>query len=79
MEDKLSDSEKMSYILNWEAKIMQAIMKGHKAAENDEFSEIRSTIRQYRIDLGIIKEEAPKCKRNVKNVEFKKDLSNKPE
>jgi len=52
---ELTDQEKLSYILDNEMIITSAVMKGHQAIDGDEFQEIRSKIKQYRIDLGLIK------------------------
>lgn len=51
---ELTDSEKTTFILKNEGKIVEAIMNGHKANDQDEFAEIRKKIKQYRKDLGII-------------------------
>jgi hypothetical protein len=54
---ELTNSEKMSFILKNESMIMEAIGKGHKASNGDEFQPVREKIRKYRIELGIIKEK----------------------
>jgi hypothetical protein len=36
--------------------IMEAIGKGHKASNGDEFQPVRNKIKKYRIELGIIKD-----------------------
>jgi hypothetical protein len=51
---ELTDSEKMSFILKNEMKICEAISKGHKATDQDEFSETRKKINKYRKDLKLI-------------------------
>lgn len=55
MENNLKYSEKLSYILKTELKITTAVMQGHKAADNDKFSEERKLIKKYRKELGLIK------------------------
>jgi hypothetical protein len=35
--------------------ITSAVMKGHQASDGDEFQDTRVKIKQYRIELGIIK------------------------
>ena len=52
---ELTDQEKMSYILDNEMSITSAVMKGHQASDGDEFQDTRVKIKQYRIELGIIK------------------------
>ena len=54
---ELTNSEKMSFILKNESMICDAIGKGHKASDGDEFQATREKIRKYRIELGIIKEK----------------------
>lgn len=51
---ELTDSEKLTFILKNESKICDAIAKGHKASNQDEFQPIRDKMKQYRKDLGII-------------------------
>jgi hypothetical protein len=54
---ELTNQEKMSFILKNEALICDAIGKGHKASDGDEFQATREKMRKYRIELGIIKEK----------------------
>jgi hypothetical protein len=54
---ELTNQEKMSFILKNESMICEAIGKGHKASDGDEFQPVRDKIRKYRIELGIIKEK----------------------
>ena len=51
---ELTDSEKMSFILKNEMKICDAISKGHKATDQDEFAEVRKKMKKYRQDLRLI-------------------------
>ena len=51
---ELTDSEKMSFILKNEMNICEAISKGHKATDQDEFAEVRKKINKYRKDLKLI-------------------------
>ena len=51
---ELTNQEKLTFILKNEAKINEAIMKGHRASNEDEFQPTREKIKQYRKDLGII-------------------------
>lgn len=53
---ELTNQEKMSFIIENESRINDAVMNGHKASNGDEFQPTREKIRQYRIDLGIIDE-----------------------
>ena len=53
---ELTNQEKITFILENEAKINSAVMNGHKASNGDEFQPTREKIRQYRIQLGIIDE-----------------------
>ena len=55
MESNLTDSEKLSYILKTELKITEEVLRGHKASDNDKFSEERKLINKYRKDLRLIK------------------------
>jgi hypothetical protein len=54
-DNKLTDQEKMSYIVKTDLKITVAVLDGHKAADNDEFSKERKIIEKYRKDLKLIK------------------------
>jgi len=54
---ELTNQEKMSFILKNEGIINEAVGKGHKASNGDEFQPVREKIRKYRIELGIIKEK----------------------
>ena len=51
---ELTDSEKLTFILKNESKICEAIAKGHKATDQDEFAEVRKKMKQYRKELGIL-------------------------
>ena len=51
---ELTESEKTTFIVENELKITSPVIKGHKACDNDEFSEIRKKIEKYRKDLGLI-------------------------
>lgn len=55
---RLTKEQKISYIVRWELKIREAISKGHKCNDKDEFQEARDIIEKYRIQLGLI--EKPK-------------------
>ena len=54
---ELTNQEKLSFILKNEGIINEAVGKGHKARNGDEFQPVREKIRKYRIELGIIKEK----------------------
>lgn len=51
---ELTNQEKLTFILKNESKINEAVMKGHKPSNIDEFQPTREKIKQYRKDLGII-------------------------
>jgi hypothetical protein len=53
---ELTNQEKLTFILKNESMICDAIGKGHKASNGDEFQPVRDKIRKYRIELGIIKD-----------------------
>jgi hypothetical protein len=53
---ELTNQEKMTFIIENEAKINNAVMNGHKASNGDEFQTTRDKIKKYRIQLGIIDE-----------------------
>lgn len=55
MKKRLSKEDKISFILKNELIITEAVLRGHKACDNDEFKEIRAQIKKYRIQLGLIK------------------------
>lgn len=50
----MTKEEKLSYIVKNEAIITSAIIKGHKACDNDEFLEIRKEMKKLRKELGLI-------------------------
>ena len=52
---ELTDQEKLSYIIDNEMEITSAVMKGHQASDGDQYHETRVKIKQYRLDLGLIK------------------------
>jgi len=48
----MTNSEKLSFILEKEMEITMAVTQGgHRATDRDKFSEDRKKIKQYRIDL----------------------------
>lgn len=53
-EDGLSNQEKIDFILDTQTRIMDAIFKGHKCSDIDEFQEDREKMNKYRKDLGLI-------------------------
>jgi hypothetical protein len=54
----MTNSEKLSFILEKEMEITKAVTQGnHRATDTDKFSNDRKKIKQYRVDLGIIKWE----------------------
>lgn len=53
---ELTNQEKMSFIIENESRINEAVMNGHRPTNGDEFQPTREKIRKYRIDLGIIDE-----------------------
>ena len=54
----MTDTEKLSFILEKEMEITESITKGnHRATDKDKFVKDRKKIRKYIKDLGIIKEE----------------------
>ena len=54
---ELTNQEKLTFIMKNESMIMEAVSKGHKASNKDEFQPVRDKIKKYRIELGIIKEK----------------------
>jgi hypothetical protein len=54
-EQAITDSQKLDFIIKTEMRILEAIFKGHKCSDSDEFAEDRKIIKQYRIELGLIK------------------------
>lgn len=52
---ELTDQEKLSYIIDNEMEITLAVSKGHQANNGDQYQEARVKIKQYRIELGLIK------------------------
>ena len=53
---ELTNQEKMTFIIENESKINDAVMNGHRPTNQDEFQTTREKIRKYRIQLGIIDE-----------------------
>lgn len=53
---ELTNQEKITFIIENESRINEAVMNGHRPTNGDEFQPTREKIRQYRIDLGIIDE-----------------------
>ncbi len=51
---ELTNSEKMTFIVKNELMITEAVLKGHKATDGDEFQKTREKIKKYRKELGII-------------------------
>jgi hypothetical protein len=52
---ELTDQEKISYIIDNEMEITLAVSKGHQANNGDQYQEARDKIKQYRLELGLIK------------------------
>jgi hypothetical protein len=52
---KLTNQEKLSFIIKTELKITEAISKGHRATDKDEFSDERNLMNKYKKELGLIK------------------------
>lgn len=53
---ELTNQEKMTFIVENESRINEAVTNGHRPSNEDEFQPTREKIKQYRIDLGIIDE-----------------------
>ncbi len=51
---ELTNQEKLTFILKNESMINEAVFKGHKATNQDEFQPVRDKIKKYRIELGIL-------------------------
>lgn len=51
---ELTEQEKISFIIENELKIIEAVRDGHKPCDNDEFSQTRTKINKYRKDLKLI-------------------------
>lgn len=60
---ELTNQEKITFIIENESRITEAVMNGHKPSNGDEFQPTREKIRKYRIDLGIIDETGKLIKR----------------
>ena len=52
---ELTDEEKISYIIDNEMEITLAVSKGHQANNGDQYQEARVKIKEYRLELGLIK------------------------
>jgi hypothetical protein len=50
-----TDQEKISYIIDNEMEITLAVSKGHQANNGDQYQEARVKIKEYRLELGLIK------------------------
>jgi hypothetical protein len=53
---ELTNQEKMTFIVENESRINEAVINGHKPTNTDQFQPTREKIKQYRIELGILKE-----------------------
>ena len=51
---ELTNSEKLTFILKNELMITEAVGKGHKASDGDEFQKTREKIKKYRTELNIL-------------------------
>jgi hypothetical protein len=51
---ELTNSEKLTFILKNELMITEAVGKGHKASDGDEFEKTREKIKKYRKELNIL-------------------------
>jgi hypothetical protein len=51
---ELTNSEKLTFILKNELIITEAVGKGHKASDGDEFQKTREKIKKYRKELNIL-------------------------
>lgn len=48
------DDPRISRVIKLELKITEALIKGHKAAENDEFQSDRIELKRLREELGLV-------------------------
>lgn len=55
MEHKTVD-EKRSFIVKTELEIREAISRGHKCSDDDQFAQSRELVHKYRLELGLITE-----------------------
>lgn len=53
MTKELTDQEKISFIIKIEMEIIQAMAKGHRPNNQDQFAQDRELIEQYRKELGL--------------------------
>jgi hypothetical protein len=51
---ELTNQEKLTFILKNELMITEAVGKGHKASDGDEFQKTREKIKKYRTELNIL-------------------------
>ena len=51
---ELTNQEKLTFILKNELIITEAVGKGHKASDGDEFQKTREKIKKYRKELNIL-------------------------
>ena len=51
---ELTNQEKLTFILKNELMITEAVGKGHKASDGDEFQKTREKIKKYRKELNIL-------------------------
>jgi len=51
---ELTNQEKLTFILKNELIITEAVGKGHKASDGDEFQKTREKIKKYRTELNIL-------------------------
>lgn len=57
MGKKLTDRDKIDFIVKTEMEIITAVRSGHKCSDGDQFEPSRKLMKKYRIELGIIKKE----------------------
>ncbi len=51
---ELTNQEKLTFILKNELMITEAVGKGHKSSDGDEFQKTREKIKKYRKELNIL-------------------------
>jgi hypothetical protein len=47
---------RMAFIVKTELEIREAISRGHKCSDDDQFSQARELVHKYRLELGLITE-----------------------
>lgn len=57
IEEKLTDEQKISFVINTELSMLKAMREGQKLSGDDQFKEAREKVKQYREELKLFRPE----------------------